>query len=342
MREEDIPKLKRLMLEKGYLVLPLVGIIATLSSGFSPSYAALIGIGIACLGSYLPMLAKFAVLAVRGKNCKYGTSVGEVVHNSPGLRPRDYIAALEGGARSIIGVALACGVAGIISGMITLTGVGAKLGASLSAFAGDNIFLLLFFTMLTSIVLGMGVPTTANYLITSTMMAGVVARALNPGVDNLTWQMLLPAHLFTFYFGIVADITPPVALAAMAGSAIAKSDPFKTGVTASKCAIAAFIVPYVFALNPSMLMIDATVVDIITITITSLIGMYFIGMAVVGYWQVKLSVVERLMAVAGGICMVVPGLVSDLVGVVICALVVLWQYAKKKKAAPPEGAGTAG
>ena len=145
-----------------------------------------------------------------------------VFRKSPGLRPKDYLQALEGGARSILSVALACGAAGIIAGMITLTGVGAKLSAGLADIAGGNVFLLLFFTMLTSIILGMGVPTTANYLITSTMMAGVVARALNPGVESLTWQMLLPAHLFTFYFGIIADLTPPVALAAMAGAAIAK------------------------------------------------------------------------------------------------------------------------
>lgn len=331
MREEDIPKFRTLMIERGYLVLPLIGIIVTLSSGFTPSYAALMGIGIACLGSYLPMLAHLLVYLTRGKKSGYH-SLGEVIRKSPGLRPKDYLQALEGGARSIIGVALACGVAGIIAGMITLTGVGTKLSAGLASLAGGNIFLLLFFTMLTSIILGMGVPTTANYLVTSTMMAGVVARALNPGVETLTWQMLLPAHLFTFYFGIIADITPPVALAAMAGSAIAKSDPLKTGIQASKNAIAAFIVPYIFALNPAMLMIDATISEIVLIVITSLIGMYFIGMAVVGHWQTRLNVLQRLIAAAGGLCMVVPGLKSDLIGCIACALIVIWQLHDKKRA----------
>lgn len=330
MKAEDIPKFKRLMIDRGYLVLPLAGIIITLSSGFSPSYAALMGIGIACLGSYLPMLAHLLVYATRGRKSGYA-SLGEVFKKSPGLRPKDYLQALEGGARSIVSVALACGVAGIIAGMITLTGVGAKLSAGLADLAGNNVFLLLFFTMLTSIILGMGVPTTANYLITSTMMAGVVARALNPGVDSLTWQMLLPAHLFTFYFGIIADLTPPVALAAMAGAAIAKSDPLKTGVQASKNAIAAFIVPYVFALNPAMLMINASALDIALICVTSLIGMFFIGMAVVGYWQQKLNPVQRILAAAGGLCMVVPGIASDLIGAAICAGVVAWQYAEKNR-----------
>ncbi len=332
MKAEDIPSFKKLMIERGYLVLPLVSIIAILGAGFTPSYAALMGIGVACLGSYLPTLAYFLVYLTRGKKSGM-TSFKEAATRRPGLHIKDYLQALEGGARSIISVALACGVAGIIAGMITLTGVGAKLSASLSAFAGNNIFLLLFYTMLTSIILGMGVPTTANYLITSTMMAGVVARALNPGVDTLTWQMLLPAHLFTFYFGIIADITPPVALAAMAGSAIAKSDPLKTGVQASKNAIAAFIVPYVFALNPEMLMINATIGDVIFICATSLVGMYFIGMAIVGFWKVKLCWIQRIIAAAGGLCMIVPGLVTDLIGLALCAGVVGYQvYLAKKNA----------
>lgn len=330
MKDEDIPKFKTLMIERGYLVLPLVGIIVTLSSGFTPAYAALMGIGIACLGSYLPMLAHLLVYLTRGKKSGYA-SAGDAIRKSTGLRPRDYAQALEGGARSIVSVALACGVAGIIAGMITLTGVGAKLSAGLTAFAGGNILLLLFCTMLTSIILGMGVPTTANYLITSTMMAGVVAKALNPGVDTLTWQMLLPAHLFTFYFGIIADITPPVALAAMAGAAIAKSDPLKTGFQASKNAIAAFIVPYIFALNPAMLMINASIPDIILICVTSLVGMYFIGMAIVGYWQQHMNPIQRILGAAGGLCMIVPGLLTDVLGFALCALVVAWQFYEKKR-----------
>ncbi len=329
MRDEDIPKFRRLMIDRGHLVLPLVGIIATLSAGFTPSYAALMGIAIACAGSYLPMIGRLALYAVRGKKTGYA-SAREAVRTAPGLRPKDYLRALEGGARSILAVALACGVAGIIAGMITLTGVGTKLASNLATFAGGHIFLILFFTMITSIILGMGVPTTANYLITSTMMAGVVASALNPGASTLTWQMLLPAHLFTFYFGIIADITPPVALAAMAGAAIAKSNPLKTGIQASKNAIAAFIVPYVFALNPAMLMIDAGIPDVALIVATSLVGMYALSMAVVGHWQAKLNPAERLIAAAGGLCMVMPGLATDAIGLILFAAVVLVQLRKKK------------
>ena len=355
LSREELPNFKRLMMENGYLILPLIAIIITLSSGFTPSRAALVGIGMAIVGSYLRTLAELLVLALWGHGFRWITrdpgvdtppdntaeAVRQALRNSSGLHPRDFLSALEGGARSIIGVALACGVAGIISGMISLTGVGAKLGAGLTEISGGNTFLLLFFTMITSIILGMGVPTTANYLITSTMMATVVARALNPGVAAPTGMQLLPAHMFTFYFGIVADITPPVALAAMAGSAIAKSDPLKTGLEASKCAIGAFIVPYVFALNPQMLMIDVHILELVQIIITSMLGMWLISMGIVGYWRAKCNPLERLMAVGGGLCMVIPGLLTDVIGIGLGVVVVLWQLAKEKRAQHSAGAARA-
>lgn len=349
LTREELPSFKRLMMEKGYLILPLVAIIITLSSGFTPSRAALVGIGMAIVGSYLRTIAELLVLALWGHGFKWITrdpgqetppdntaeAVRQVLRNSEGMRPRDYLAALENGAKSIIGVALACGVAGIISGMISLTGVGTKLGAGLSDLAGGSTFLLLFFTMITSIILGMGVPTTANYLITSTMLATVVARALNPGVTGaFTGEQLLPAHMFTFYFGIVADITPPVALAAMAGAAIAKSNPLKTGFEASKCAIGAFIVPYVFALNPQMLMIDVHIFELIQIIITSMLGMWLISMGIVGHYRVKCNVLERLLVIGAGLCMVVPGTVTDLIGLAVGALIVFWQVSRERKAKP--------
>jgi len=352
LKREELPNFKKLMMEKGYLVLPLIAIIITLSSGFTPSRAALVGIGMAIVGSYLRTIAELLVLAVWGHGFRWITrnpdadappdntaeAVRQALHNSDGMRPRDYLAALENGARSVIGVALACGVAGIISGMISLTGVGAKLGAGLTHIAAGNVFLLLFFTMITSIILGMGVPTTANYLITSTMMATVVARALNPALDVTNGLQLLPAHMFTFYFGIVADITPPVALAAMAGSAIAKSDPLKTGWQATKCAIGAFIVPYVFAFNPQMLMIDVHLLDLAQIIVTSMLGMWIISMAIVGHWRAKLNILERLLALVGGVGMIIPGWETDLTGFALGAIVVLWQLSKERrqrqKAAP--------
>ena len=347
MTKDELPKFKRLMLEKGYLALPLVAIIITLSSGFTPSRAALVGIGMAIIGSYLRTFAELLVLAIRRRSADWitrdpdadapaatlGEAAKQAIRNTAGMRPMDYLSALENGARSIIAVALACGVAGIVAGMITLTGIGAKLGTSLASLAGGNIFLLLFFTMVASIILGMGVPTTANYLITSTMMAGTVAAALNPGVTELTPYMLLPAHMFTFYFGIVADITPPVALAAMAGAAIAKSDPLKTGWQASKCAIGAFIVPYIFAINPAMLMIDASFMQIAQILVTSVLGMFMISMGVTGYWKTRLNAFERLLVIAGGLCSVVPGTLTDVIGLSVLALTIFLQHFHVRSAA---------
>ena len=178
--------------------------------------------------------------------------------------------ALEQGAKSALGVAIACASAGIIVGTITLTGLGLKLGSGLVSLAGGNLLLTLVFTMITSLILGMGAPTTANYIITSTIAAPAIMKLGVPA---------LAAHMFTFYFGIVADITPPVALAAFAGSAIAGSNPLKTGINASKIAIAAFIIPYIFVMNPAILLIDTTVALAIQIIITSIIGMFGIGVS---------------------------------------------------------------
>ena len=251
----------------------------------------------------------------------------------------NYLKALEGGARSIIGVALACGTAGIIAGMITKTGIGLKMGTGLSAIASGNLLLLLLFTMLASILLGMGVPTTANYLITSTIMAPIVYKALTTSLPEIYGALsainagyaLLPAHLFTFYFGIIADITPPVALAAMAGAAIAKSDPLKTGLEASKLAIAAFLVPYLFVISPQMLMLNAQWYEVLQIILTSLVGMFGIGMGLERFWKSKLNILQALMALAGGLLLIYPGTLTDVIGIVLVGVVVFWQWMQSKK-----------
>lgn len=329
MPKEDMPRLKNVMLEKGFLILPLASIIILLAIGYTASFAALSGIVVAVLGSYIPT----AVALVRRMLGKESRPVGEIVRGSGGLRGKDFLQALEGGARSIISVALACGVAGIIVGMITKTGIGLKLGAGLTSIANGSLILLLVLTMFASILLGMGVPTTPNYLITSTIMAPIVYKALIgflPDVYSGLAAMgegyaLLPAHLFTFYFGIVADITPPVALAAMAGAAIAKSDPLRTGVNASKLAIAAFLIPYVFVMNPKMLMLNAAWYEVVQIILTSLLGMLGVGMCLEKFWTSRLNIVQQLLALAGGLLLIYPGTLTDLIGVVLVIAVILWQ-----------------
>ena len=333
LEKSEMPRLLTVLKERGHLILPLVGIIYVLGAGYTPSFAALFGIAIAVLGGYLRTLADIVFAGVKKRPIK------PVIRESKGLRPLEYLQALEAGARSILGVALACGVAGIIAGMITLTGIGLKMGSGLTALAGGSLLLLLAFTMFSSILLGMGVPTTANYLITSTIMAPVVARALMTSLPEVYSALhavnpamaILPAHLFTFYFGIIADITPPVALAAMAGAAIAKSNPLKTGVEATRLAIAAFLVPYIFVYSPQMLMLNAHWYEVVLIAVTAIIGMFGIGMAVEKFWESKLNIIQQLMALAGGLLLIIPGLVTDAIGFALIALVVIWQRIQNKK-----------
>ena len=336
MSRDQLPRLGKILVERGYLILPLIAIIWILGAGFTYSIAPLVGILCAVLGGYAKTFVDLLLARKQGKTAK------EVLKASNAMRPKDYLDALEGGARSILGVALACGAAGIIAGMITLTGIGLKMGAGLTQLAGGSIYLLLIFTMLASIVLGMGVPTTANYLITSTIMAPVVARALmgTPGLESVYANLaaigagyeLLPAHLFTFYFGIIADITPPVALAAMAGAAIAKSDPLKTGVEASRLAIAAFLVPYMFVFAPEMLMLNSKWYEVLQIIVTALGGMFGVGMALERFWSSKLNWIQTIMSLAGGLMLIKPGLTTDLIGFVLIALVLVWQRFQKNAA----------
>ena len=180
------------------------------------------------------------------------------------------------------------------------------------------------------LILGMGAPTTANYVITSTIAAPAL---LKLGVP------VLAAHMFAFYFGIIADITPPVALAAFAGAAIARANPFRTGLIASKLAIAAFLVPYVFVYNPALLLINATLLGVIQMIITAVVGMIGIGAAVEGWYWTRAVWWERVILFAGGILLVDPGTVTDLVGILLIILITMVQYPKwrasKKNETPP-------
>ena len=283
------------MKERGHLFFPLFAIIIFLSIGFTPLYAALMGL-VTCI-------------------------IAGALKKATRMSPREIADGFELGARNAIGVALACASAGIIIGSITLTGLGLKLGNGLVELAGGNLLLTLVFTMITSIILGMGAPTTANYIITSTIAApALVLLGVHP----------LAAHMFVFYFGIVADITPPVALAAYAGAGIAKSNPFKTGVTSTKLAIGAFLTPYIFVYNPSMLWVGTTWYSLIQTLITSCSGMTAIGAAMIGFFYAPMNWLERGLFFIGGLMMVHPGTLTDVVGMGLLALCVFYQWRKKK------------
>lgn len=233
-----------------------------------------------------------------------------------------FIDALEAGGRGTITVAAACGVAGIISGCITMTGLANELINGIIAIAGDKLIVALVLTMLCCIVLGMGVPTTANYCIMAATTAPILIRMGVPA---------LAAHFFVFYFGIVADITPPVALAAYAGSAIARSNPMKTAFNASRLAIAVFIVPYVFCFSPALLLIDTNALQVAQIAATSLIGIFGVSAALEGYVFCDMNALTRIVMAAGGILLIDPKPLTDLIGIILIAGGLLYQKAAAGK-----------
>ena len=239
------------------------------------------------------------------------------------ITPKRFLEALAAGGQGTISVAAACGIAGIIAGTITMTGLANVIINGIVALAGDQVIIALFLTMICCIVLGMGVPTTANYCIMAATCAPILVRMGVP---------LVAAHFFVFYFGIVADLTPPVALAAYAGAAIAQSNPMKTALQSTKLAIAAFIVPYAFALNPVMLFIDVTgPMQVASIIITSLVGIFGVASALEGYIFVKMNPVQRVMAAAGGLLLIDPRVLTDIIGIALVAVVIGWQVFTKKR-----------
>ncbi|HZG82693.1 MAG TPA: TRAP transporter large permease subunit, partial [Brevibacillus sp.] len=234
----------------------------------------------------------------------------------------DILEAFASGSKIALGVVAATACAGIIVGTVTLTGIGLKLANGLIDLAGGQLLLTLFFTMIASLILGMGTPTTANYIITSTIAAPALVQLGVP---------VVAAHMFTFYFGIVADITPPVALAAFAASGIAKSKPMRTGVESTRLAIAAFMAPYIFVVSPALLLIDTTLFGSIWVMFTSVMGMIGVGAGLIGFWMAKLNPVERILSVAGGLLAVIPGTMTDAIGLALLALIFGFSFYKNRK-----------
>ena len=240
------------------------------------------------------------------------------------MTPKLILEALAAGARGSISVAAACGIAGIIAGVITMTGLANVLINGIVALAGSRVLIALVLTMLCCIVLGMGVPTTANYCIMAATCAPILVRM---GVPTIA------AHFFVFYFGIVADITPPVALAAYAGAAIAQANPMRTALNATKLAIAAFIVPYILALNPVMVLVDVSgPLQIAGIVLTSLIGIFGVSSGLAGYLLDFMNWPQRILAIIGGLMLIDPSGTTDIIGIIMVALVFMWQLATRKKA----------
>ena len=294
--KEQLPKMLPL-LKKSYLLLPLILLVYLVStSQRSIQYAAALAI-VACI-----------VVTLFSRETR--------------ITPMRLLEALAAGGQGSITVAAACGIAGVIAGTITMTGLANMIINAIVILAGNNVFIALVLTMLCCIVLGMGVPTTATYCIMAATCAPILVRMGVP---------LVAAHFFVFYFGIVADLTPPVALAAYAGSAIAQANPMRTAIQATKLAIGAFIVPYAFAMSPAMLLIDTSLPEVLMITVTSLVGIASVSASMEGYIMGDLNWFQRGLMLAGGLMMIVPGLTTDFVGVALSGLVLVMKLIENKK-----------
>ena len=295
---EELPKWGKL-LPKIYLLLPLVLLVYMIVSGQTMAKSAI--------------YATLAAIAV------------SLINKDDRMTPTKFVNGLENGGKNCISIGIACGIAGIISVCITMTGLGGKLITYVVSLSNGHLIIALFLTMICCIVLGMGVPTTANYIIMASTCAPILINGMGMHV--------LAANMFVFYFGIVADITPPVALAAYAGSAIAKAPPMKTAFNATRLAIAAFIIPYIFAFNNAMIFVgdDVTVWSVASITISATLGMLSIASGLMGYLIHDLKWISRIALIAGGLLMIIPGTVSDLAGFAVLAAIFVLQTIENKK-----------
>lgn len=292
--KSELPRFKDLLIRDGYMLIPLFVIIGTIMSGFTPQRAALFGI----LSAYLVSL----------------------VRKESRMNVREIVNVLEQGARVALPVIAAVATAGIIAGVVSITGLGAKFASGIIALSSGHLILALFFTMIACIILGMGLPTTANYVVTATIAA--------PALINDFMVAPLAAHMFVFYFGIVADITPPVCLAAYAGAGIAKANPFKTGVTAVKLAIAAFIIPYVFIYNPMLVLVDVIVWKLIIGVLAAVLGMIGVSSAVIGFFIRNSRIWERLVLLGAGLMLIIPEFLSSGIGLVLIGII--WFIQRKR------------
>ena len=297
LSKDEMPKWS-FLLQKIYLLAPLVLLVWLVSSGAKTmQFSAAVSILAAIIVGFL--------------------------NKDERLTFKKIFEALEAGAKGAITVGVACAIAGMIAGCITVTGLASILINAIVQLAGSATFIGLILTMVCCIVLGMGVPTTANYCIMASTCAPILIKMGFP---------LVAAHFFVFYFGIVADITPPVALAAYAGSAIAKGNPMKTGINATKLAIAAFIVPYIFAYSPAMLFVNVTSVwAVIQIVLSALLGIFGVAAGLEGFMLRKMNWLLRLICIGGGLGLMIPGALSDLVGLVLIGGVFAIQYVQNKK-----------
>ncbi|ENU98150.1 MULTISPECIES: TRAP transporter permease [Acinetobacter] len=305
----DLPRVKEVLKERGHLLFPIVALVFFLFQSIPVSYAAVYTI-----------LLTIVVAAFR-KSTRMG--------------PKEILEALADGAKQSLSVMAACAVVGIIIGVVSLTSFGSVMTSSIMSIGAGSLFLTLFFTMIASMILGMGLPSIPAYIITATMAA--------PALANFDIPILV-AHMFVFYFGLFANITPPVALAAFAGAGIAGGDPMRTGFLALRLSLAGFIVPFLFVYNPAMLMIDTTDIAvnakefalpawnvILSITVTSIVGILALGAAVEGYFKTAMNWFWRIFLGVGALMMIVPETMTDIIGTIMVIIAIGFNIIQARK-----------
>lgn len=289
MDKAELPDPRKTLKDGWHLFLPLLSVVLFLTR-FSPLRAA-----------FNSILVAVAVSMLRR-------------HTRIGLK--DLLYALESGAKKAISVAAACASAGIIVGIVTLTGLGLTFANLIVSLAGGMLLPTLFLTMVASIILGMGLPTTAKYIVLATMAAPALVQLGVP---------LIAAHLFILYFGVIADVTPPVALAAYAGAGIAGGDSFKTGIQALKLGSAGFLIPFIFAMSPALLLIDVTPLKAVFAVVTASVGIVAFASAVQGYFLTDTTWMERLLFLGAALFLIHPNVAVDLLGFLLLAVPVMLQ-----------------
>jgi TRAP transporter 4TM/12TM fusion protein len=325
---EELPRFGKVVRERWHLLVPLAALVYLLLAGYTPLFAGFYGIVLTIALIMAHKLwaahrsAPFRALLLAGiasgavATWRFGAYGVLGLHGflvllsalNAGTRLTlfELVRSLHNGARSALGVAVACAVIGLVVGVATMTGFGVKLSGAITSLAGGSLFLTLLFTMVSSLILGMGVPTIPTYIITSTMAAPALAVF---GVKPLV------AHIFVFYFGLLADLTPPVALAAFAGAGIAKADPTKTGFSAVRLALAGFVVPFIFVYDNSLLLLNTTLPGAVHIALTATAGVVFLGAGAIGYLLTAAKLHERALFIAGALLLIIPGWVTDAVGI---------------------------
>lgn len=313
---DNLPVIKEVLLERGHLLIPLVGLVVMLFLNFPIARAALY------------TLALTVVVAMLRKTTR--------------MSVKDVVLALASGAQQALSVMIACAVVGIIIGVVSLTGFASIMTSAIASIGAGSLFLTLFFTMIASMILGMGLPSIPAYIITATMAAPALAEFGIP---------ILVAHMFVFYFGIFANVTPPVALAAFAGAGVSGGDPMRTGFQALKLSVAGFLIPFIFVYEPAMLLVDveglatnareyplASAIDVIMVVASTLIGLIAIAAALEGWFMKRINWVMRILLIGSAVLLIVPETWSDIAGVATAIVLLGLNYMSYKKHGDGHGA----